>query len=309
MKQWMDSRASLLFALCLVGACVDVPDPSRVNDLRVLAMKVEPPDILLPGCGTLLATDGGSLDAGLLPAWQAALAQSVTLTTLIADPDGGGRLLPYSIRACSYREDGGCHAADTSAALGGGVTGEGELKVELPSLGLTRADAGWLLQRAFDEDPYRGLGGLWLRLEVALSAPDGSNKIFAQKVMVYTCGFFDSQKANRNPAISQLTRNGNLWDASEVALLASASKTPIRLIVADGGYEPYVVPNFSLQAVNLTEIWSLDFFTTAGSFNRSDLEISATDPPGAARMFLVVRDGRGGESWLMRDFEVSAPAK
>ncbi|HYX90905.1 MAG TPA: hypothetical protein VE782_05050, partial [Myxococcaceae bacterium] len=80
--------------------------------------------------------------------------------------------------------------------------------------------------------------------------------------------------------------------------------------------ERYVVPNFQLQPVDLVESWKIAWYADYGRFTPQ--ETGGTDfggtssrhyvewsPPEAAverdvRFWMVVRDGRGGSSWLIR---------
>jgi len=83
------SCALLLFAT-LATACTNFQDPTTVIDLRILAVKVEPSEIIL----------NADLSNPLMPIVDPASNPPVTVTPLIVDPKGNGRAVMYSISFC-----------------------------------------------------------------------------------------------------------------------------------------------------------------------------------------------------------------
>ena len=140
--------------------------------------------------------------------------------------------------------------------------------------------------------------------------------------MVYSCRVLPEMKPNVNPVIPGLRMNGFAWDAGDVIRVRGATAewevTPDDLT---GLEETYVVPSLSLKPVTLVESWKISWHSTLGRF--SSTTTGGTDFTGATgkhhSMWLpridggtegipeqdvdfwaVVRDGRGGETWLNR---------
>ncbi len=85
--------------LVALGGCVGPEDvPSNVKDLRVLGIKVEPPEILAERC-IRGADDPGAQQV------LAAYAQPLEYTALIQDPTGAGRPIDYRLYACASQAD------------------------------------------------------------------------------------------------------------------------------------------------------------------------------------------------------------
>lgn len=82
----MRLAAATVSVLALAAAaCGELPDPSNIADLRVLAVKCEPAGFLVN-----LQNPGMATDAEL----------EATLTALVVDPTGGGQLLEVSAVGC-----------------------------------------------------------------------------------------------------------------------------------------------------------------------------------------------------------------
>ncbi|HMF39107.1 MAG TPA: hypothetical protein VKQ32_00370 [Polyangia bacterium] len=85
----MRARLALAFVCALpMAACTNFANPSLVVDLRVLAVDVEPSEVIL--------------DADLTDPSMPVVANNppITVTPLIIDPAGGGRTVTYTISAC-----------------------------------------------------------------------------------------------------------------------------------------------------------------------------------------------------------------
>ena len=83
-------RAWMLLVGVLAAACTNFENPTTVIDLRILAVKVEPSEIIL----------NADLSNPFMPILDPASNPSVTVTPLIADPKGNGRDVFYSIKFC-----------------------------------------------------------------------------------------------------------------------------------------------------------------------------------------------------------------
>ena len=81
-------RALITSLLVACAACTSFEDPTRVIDLRMLAVQVEPSEIILDAD----ISDPANPTAANNP--------PVKVTPLIADPAGGGRTVTYTIDAC-----------------------------------------------------------------------------------------------------------------------------------------------------------------------------------------------------------------
>lgn len=294
---------SALLGLFLFSACLGEQDvPSRVKDLRVLAIRMDPPELYASVCSTDPAV--------LAPT----LGRPVTLTALIPDPAGEGRELEYVLAACSSQSDDLCER--DRVELKRGKTRGGELSLTLfPGPGASQlSDGSFLAQRVLEEDTYKGLGGI--RLPLVLEVRGGDERIFASKLMVYDCPFFPEMKPNVQPVAPEPLLEGEPWGEGTPRELSGPG--PFRIEAPDFSAleESYVVRSFELKPVPLLESWQLSWHTTLGSISPN--ETGGADPGGGegrhrvewqpprdapaqdVRFWVVVRDGRGGTSWLSR---------
>ncbi len=324
-------RAHLLVVAVVVAgaACVEPEDnPTTLHDLRVIGMRFEPPEILMPGCNPqlLLGAAAGAADGGTIslpPQFQQLLAQyagrPLQFSALISDEGGGGRELAYRLLACANRGDRQCKNEGDFVLLREGKTTAGELTAVVAP-GLQFLDDGAatpLLLEVIQQDTFRGLGGVRVPVVLEVSAPDTGERIYAQKLMVYSCQFFPEQKQNVTPVLPGVEWQGEPWPEDEVK--AHAGREEVRLTPVDFTEleEPYVVPSLQLQPVQLVESWKISWMTTSGTmstFNTGGTiptgdtgrhrsswqpDPKATEPRDVTLWF-VVRDGRGGSSWTSR---------
>ena len=164
---------------------------------------------------------------------------------------------------------------------------------------------------------FKGLGGVRVPVVLELSAPDTGEKIYAQKLMVYTCQFFPTMKQNVTPVLPGITYNGDPWPENEVMTVTGRTEIPVAPVDFSALQEDYVVPSLELKPVKLTEAWKLTSMTTSGTM--SSYELGGTDLAGTTERYankwkpdqkslepkdvdfwFVVRDGRGGNSWTKR---------
>jgi hypothetical protein len=300
---------SAALGLLLCAACVGAEDdPSSVKDLRVLGIRMEPPELMADAC-EVDPSNPGAVDALL-----GSLLRPVRFTALIEDPAGAGRELDYTLWACASQQDGICRKDRVELARG--VAWPGELVVDLGvSLGMARLpDGTFLAQKVLEQDTYKGLGGL--RMPLVLWVRGGDEQVYAQKLMVYSCRFFPEMKANVQPELPGVRLRGERWEEGSVPELSGAG--PFRLEAEDFSEleEPYVVPSFELKPVALHESWELAWYTSLGTISPRETggsnfagvvgrhRVEWKPPRGAeaqeVRFWVVVRDGRGGLSWLTR---------
>jgi hypothetical protein len=325
-------RSAIVLSLALLafglGCAAGQPNPTQVKDLRVLGMRFEPPEVMMTGCNVqlLLGAAAGAADGGTIqlpPQFQALLAlyagRPLDFTALIADPTGAGRTLNYRLLACANRGDRDCNNEGDYVELKSGTTTGGELSVQVAP-GIQFLDDGMatpLLLEVINQDTFKGLGGIRVPVVLELSAPDTGEKIYAQKLMVYTCQFFPTMKQNVTPVLPGVTYNGDPWPENEVMTVTGRTEIPVAPADFTDLQEDYVVPSLELKPVKLTESWKVTSMTTSGTM--ASYETGGTDLAGSTERYankwrpdqssteaqdvdfwFVVRDGRGGNSWTKR---------
>ena len=318
-------RALAIFVLLLAG-CGTLDSPDLVHDLRVLAMRSEPAEqvFALP-----VYFDGGAVDGGLdLAAALAGLdVQPITVTTLFADPDGGGRSLHYQYAICAELGDGGrCDLSqpDAYALDEGDVTPDGGWA----ELSVTFTPKVSLLAAAVQADAFHGFDYLPVPVQLHLSA--GSDEIFAYKRLVFSYAFAGQAvpPPNQNPYIPLLLLDGEPWSASAPPVLVDRRDYEVSPAIPDGGEEAYARATFEGGSIDFKESWRYSFLATAGAFssfstggqssvvgsaNPTDSSWTPADSDAAQDVtyFVIVRDGRGGEGWTVRHarFAPTVPAK
>lgn len=319
------------------ASCVGaLDDPSTVRDLRVLGMRLDPPELLITQCNArtlqqilALADGGASLD--LSPdAGSAALAaelfqvtsRPLDFTALIADPRGAGRALEYTLSVCTEASDRKCETSRRSV-LKTGTTTAGELSFKVQPVNdliLALQDGGTpTLLEVVQKDSFRGLGGIRVPLVLELTASESGEKIYAQKLMPYSCKFVPGMVANVQPVLQGITVAGAEWDGGVGPTLELRGTEAIEMVPLDFSAleEHYVLPSLQLQPVALTESWKIAHYASSGTMSpyetggtnlggeesRSTFKWAPDPAALEARdidFYFVVRDGRGGESWLTR---------
>ncbi|MBL8955541.1 MAG: hypothetical protein JNK82_32500 [Myxococcaceae bacterium] len=319
-----------LILIVAVAACTGPQDdPSQVFDLRVIGASFSPPEVMAPSCQGLIGgiADGGS--GGALAAF-IAFAVPIELKWLVLDPNGGGRDITYELRACANPGDLECDDEGDWLPLTQGTMKPGELSYTVPLattfLSGSLFDGGQpLLLEVINQDQFRGFGGI--RVPVVLHVKAGDEEVFAQKLMVYNCRFFEDQLVNVQPVIPGVTVNGREWpeslDGGPTINLSLSGEREFEMAPIDFAplEEEYVVPSFMLEPVRLKESWKFSWHASLGRFSSpttggTDFTGRVGEPEsswlpridgGTAGLFVtdvdfwfVVRDGRGGASWITR---------
>lgn len=304
-------RRLLLGLLLGCSACVGPEDtPGQVVDLRVLGISIEPPELLTTALNP--ATQEIDMERAI-----AELSVPLEIRALLADPKGEGREISWVLSACAWPGDRRCAEEANRVALASGKTQPGELVVTARPGVAVAEDGVPLLQKVFEQDLYRGLGGLRMPLVLRVSA--GEELIHAQKLMVFTVPLVAGMEANVNPVLPGLIRDDQAWPAGELPTLTGEG--PFRLTPEDFSAleERYVVPTFELEPLPLEESWQLSWHVDYGRL--SPEETGGTNlagvegrhrvewtPPARERerrnvnLWVVARDGRGGTTWLTRTF-------
>ncbi|RYZ42062.1 MAG: hypothetical protein EOO71_09530 [Myxococcaceae bacterium] len=301
MKTLIHSGGLLLLAMTVI-ACIDPEDqPSRVHDFRVLGVSTEQPELMASTC----ERTPEALDA---------LAAEVTYRALLVDPAGGGRPIHYTLWACADPEDRTCANEADRALLAEGTTSEGELTFPIRPGAVRVGEDRLLLERVQEEDPYQGLGGI--RMPLVLRAVAGDEEVYAQKLMVFWCPVVEGMKANEQPVLPGLRVDDVAWQDSELPEFTGPGPFVVTSEDVSALEEAYVVPGLRLQAVNLKEAWEISWHATLGDFSpqetggadfggqqgrhRTEWEPAEGAAAQEVTFWAVVRDGRGGSSWLVR---------
>jgi len=303
-------RAWILLAVAALG-CVGPEDtPSNVHDLRVLGIQTDPPERMAPACSFDPSNPDGFLG----------LVAPVQVISLIADPAGGGRQISYALWGCADPADRDCSQEADRVLLSQGAAQDGELVVTAAPLLAQLPDGTFLIQRVLEKDPYTGLGGLRVPLVLHLQA--GTEEVWAQKLMVYSCKYFPDQEQNVLPVLPGVTLGGGPLDAGVPPDLSGPGPFAFAPVDFRALEEPYVVPGFpeppstTPVPIHLVESWKISWYADYGAFSpgttggadltggegRHNTEWRPPFPGEArdVRFWFVVRDGRGGLSWLTR---------
>lgn len=286
-------QAIAALVLCASAACTpDFQSQSQVIDLRVLAVQAEPPEAQFdPDAGTVdpvkltvLAVDGARRDAG------------ATLTArLCAATDSG---------VC---DEGPSIAADTLTRDGG----------DLFSTTLVLPQA--VVAEAADASDLRGFDGVRVQYSFSIDDGDDAGPQTGEKVIVY------SQKTdagllghpNKNPILSAakfVEPDGGAQDIVDGQLLSAPAEVALGLtpVLPRDQIETYQTLDLRGNLITLPEFPAYSFYTTGNAEFDNDTASEPVDggtaPPqgltrftahaGQGTLWIVVRDGRGGESFL-----------
>lgn len=325
-------RALVLGVAALVGACTPpLPNPTGVIDLRVIAASFEAPEVLITPCDPRLLVSLGSggstnqIDPASLARLLVVGQRPLTYRALVVDPKGEGRELSYRLRACANQGDRECDNTDDFVELTSGKRPAGEWTFTLdgsapdkPLLGTALLPDGQpLLLEALTQDSSRGLGGIRIPVMLEVRASDTDEHVFAQKLMVVQCQFFPSMRENVTPVLPGVLLRGEPWAEDFVPEFSGGAEVPLEPMDFSALEEAYTVPSLSLSPVNLVESWKIAWYTTHGSMSAFETGGTSFDgnterhrsrwqpdttvkEPRDVTFFFVVRDGRGGQSWLTR---------
>lgn len=293
--------AGLVLALGAVG-CVDPEDqPSKVHDFRVLGVSTEKPELFASTC----ERTPEALDQ---------LAEQLTYRALLVDPAGEGRPIRYELWACADTDDTTCADETSRVKLAEGTTAAGELVLTITPGAARVGEDRLLLERVQEEDPYGGLGGI--RMPLVLHATAGDEEVYAQKLMVFWCPLVEGMKANVQPVIPGLRVDDVPWEEGALPELTGPGPFVMTADDVSALEETYVVPGLRLNTVTLKEAWEISWHTTLGEFSpqetggadfggqqgrhRTEWEPAEGAVAQDVTFWAVVRDGRGGSSWVSR---------
>ena len=304
-------RRNLGVGVLLLGflGCSDVLDGvGNVHDLRLLAIRAEPPE-------QLVTYDGG-----------------IVVTALFANPPGG-YLVGGKWTTCPELDSATSRCPEGSAdtVLLGETTSETTLEGGQASV--TFGVNPLLLSKIVKADPYRGFAGIRQVIQVELRA--GDERIYGIKRVVFHVPTPKPRKLNVNPVVGDVRFNDGGWEPGvPVQFKVVAPSTPsqqfnppavrneLRIVEDEALFETYDVTTFEGETRTLKETFRYNFFTNNGTFSPTQAgganllnpnagSIVTTWAPvdsedngsGPTAVWIVVRDGRGGESWTVRRAE------
>lgn len=275
---------ALLAVLC---ACTpDFQARSDVTDLRVLAVQAEPPEALYGANGV----------------------DDVVVTVLAVDPSPHSAF-SLAFDVCAPTDSLRCDDGPIyfSGALPPQQDGTFQLRLSVPQE---------VLQAALQADDLKGLNGI--RAQLSLTVDDGTahGPQYASKVLVYSPRGVPTPNHNPQMSGSLLSSDGDqigtLMPGDALHLPADKSQIGLRPLLATGAREIYQVTDLTGNVITLTEQPQYAFYQTGGADLDTDTAYEPLDggapPDGLARIrantggsgtfYVVVRDARGGESWL-----------
>jgi hypothetical protein len=294
----------LLGLLLPAAACTpNFQSQDQVVDLRILAVRADPPEALF------------DLDAGTV--------EPVQLTILAVD---GAR-----------RDAGATLNATICAATDSGVCDQGQLFSE-PTLSRDAGDlfATTLsvppdaVVGAADASALGGFNGVRVQYSFTVDDGDPHGPQSGAKIVIYSPTSVQSLEGhpNHNPILvgvgvvlldggSPLPGGGSLLMDGQPLVAPAEVAIGLTPILPDGGpngIETYVTTDLRGNLIRLPEFPAYSFYTTGNAEFDNNTANQPVDggvaPPqgltrftahadaGAGTMWIVVRDGRGGSSWL-----------
>jgi len=274
-------------AICLAACTPDFAASSAVTDLRVLAVQAEPPEAQ----------------------FDSTTADPIDIQVLAVDP---GNTAPITLHAavCAPTDSRRCDSGPP-AAIDLGTT---------PLTTTLRIPPEFVVI-AQGQDDLKGFGGVRVQYSFSVDHGDPRNAVFGSKVLLYTPR---GGTPNHNPAITgvQLSRDGQAWGepvaAGDTLQLPANAEVGLRPLLAAGSREEYVTTDLRGNIVRLTEQPRYSFFVGPGAEvdqDTADEPLDGVAPPdGLSRitvhsapgtLWIVVRDGRGGESWVAFRLELA----
>jgi hypothetical protein len=283
-------------ALAAAWACTPSFEGQEiVRDLRILAVQADPPEAAI------------DLSTGK--------TAPVQVRVLSVDPAPRGPLAADG-SLCFPTDSGRCDEVQ-SVPIG-------------PAQMVADEGPSWILQvppaiaqAAVQDDDLKGFGGVRVQLSVSISDGDPQGPVFAEKVLLFSP---PGGSVNHNPSIASLELTNDGAPAGTVLpgdLPSFAVGVPIgilpRLSQGEGGAETYTTVDLQGNPVTLTEAPRYSFFTLLGAdldTATGDEPLPGTKPPkglvrltplqrGPGRLWIVVRDGRGGIGWLALDYQAN----
>jgi hypothetical protein len=297
----MVTRASWICAFVLAACNAGFQSQSIVVDLRVLALRSDPAEVVVD-------VDPADLTSVELP--------DVTFTALVADPLGPVTLA-YTWTACPVTDTLRCDDPTApNLRFADGTTDDLDGKPPTARLAVT-VD---LLRAALDADTFHGLGGVPVQVELAIrpaGAPD-DQAVFASKLIVYAPRIPAGRLPNQNPTIAALNIDSVPVGVDSVPSVAAQQQITLEPVEPVGARETYAVPTLDGGERVFTENLRYSWLATSGSFSQEHtggpVDVFGNHPllrtkwtpglPGIVFIWVVQRDERGGTYWTKRSVMV-----
>ncbi len=323
----MSARALLGLAGVALGGCASFEDPTIVRDLRVLAMRAEPPEQVVSVDPTQPVSDV-LLDQ----------LRTTEISALVADP-GAQRALRWSMTACLLDDNDRCDRTLPHVDLGGAVLEDPEqaLVPQVPTALIapadpqTRTTLAAMFLRALEANPVQALGGIEYAVELRIGDVAGSpaDDVVAIKRLRLAPRLPQARTANANPYIEHMDGALGLTKVTVPAGVRCAAAASEQLPqVAPGGEltlypveptsarEVYDAVTLDGQTVRLTETIEYQWLSAYGTFsddytgggrdllgNQSLLGTDWRAPRGVGAplrvsVWMIQRDERFGVTWF-----------
>lgn len=316
----MRAVAGLIALAGALAACTTFEDPTIVLDLRVIAMRAEPPDQLV------------DVDLMTTPSPTEVLAQlaPTEVCALVADP-GQRRSLQWTMTMCLPGDDERCDPAHPEIEIGSGVIDDpDEAPVAQTMCVRVFPDQRLLsvLLAALDGDILRGLGGLdyVVQLRIGGATADRTLDVFAAKTVRVAPRIPAARTPNTNPRIDFLDASSPVGGllappcrcaecGDTLATVLGGTVVTLYPVEPPTVREAYVAPTLDGNAAMLTETMTYQWLAGQGSFsdattggghdllgNQSLLGSDWRAPRGLHEVtlipiWMVQRDERLGVSW------------
>ena len=278
---------NLLPLLGILACTPSFQAPSDVSDLRVLAVEADPPEAQFDAQGNVA---------------------DVHLRVLAVDPYRDG-FAAMDSALCAPSDSRRCDSGPRFDLPPASRQGGTEFSATVPG-----ALMGPLIAYALSSDALKGLGGIRVMFSLAVSDGDPNGPILADKILLYSPA---GTPPNHNPLLTGLAVTADgvpvaTIDPSQTLELKLGVKYGLRPLLAEGAREEYDTTDLKGNTVHLTEDPSYAFFVSPGAEVDRDNATEPQDgiaPPdgftridafraGTGTLWVVVRDGRGGESWI-----------
>jgi hypothetical protein len=182
--------------------------------------------------------------------------------------------------------------------------------------------------------------GVWLQVGLEVQAPDAGvdageyNTIYGSTLLVFTpvpddyptdggcpLGPDGGMPPHDNPTFSVLQLDGTPLPIDSTLTVPAGVSHTVTPLIPSNGEQPYCLPTFQGGWVQLTETWLFSLMTTVGTFSEEQVGAggfgnlnggainladgwSTPGDGGAAIIYSIVRDGRGGTSWITRNVDL-----
>jgi len=323
----VSARALLGLASVALGACASFEDPTIVRDLRVLAMRAEPPEQVV-SVDPPQPVPGVPLDQ----------LRTTEISALIADP-GARRPLRWSMTACLLDDNDRCDLARPHIDLGSSVIDDPEealvpqapIALIAPDDPLTRTTLAAMFLQALEANPVQALGGIEYAVELRVGDVAGlpADDVVAIKRLRVAPRLPQARTPNANPYIEYMDGAQGLVKvtvptgqrcASAVDELlpqvASGGELTLYPVEPTAAREVYEAVTLDGQTVMLTETIEYQWLSAYGTFsddytgggrdllgNQSLLGSDWRAPRGVGAplrvsVWMIQRDERFGVTWF-----------